>query len=123
MAHEARVAAAAERERERIEQDRFAGAGLAGQHREAGREIDVEPFDQDDVANRETGEHCSSLAAEREALPKRTAFDQPWNDVNGPARAWRDYPDAKPSPTLLNARLIQEPWSSCGSSPPPRTSA
>ena len=59
VAHQARVAAAAERERERIEQDRLAGAGLAGQHRQAGRIVDVEPFDQDDVADREAGEHGS----------------------------------------------------------------
>src|ERR1041385_2163595 len=57
MAHEARVAAAAERKRERVEQDRFARAGLAGQHRQAGGGIDVEPFDQNDVADREAGEH------------------------------------------------------------------
>src|ERR1700719_1432007 len=55
--HEARVAARAERKRERIEQDGFAGAGFSGEHREAGREINVEPFDQDDVADREPGQH------------------------------------------------------------------
>ena len=61
VAHQARIAAAAERQREGIEQDRLAGAGLAGQHRQAGRIVDVEPFDQDDVADRETGEHGSSI--------------------------------------------------------------
>ena len=35
LAHQRRVAARAERQREGIEQDRFAGAGLAGQHRQA----------------------------------------------------------------------------------------
>jgi len=47
LTHKARVTAPAERERERIEQDRFARAGLAGEHGEARRAIDVEPFDQD----------------------------------------------------------------------------
>ena len=57
LAHQRRLAARAEREREGIEQDRFAGAGLAGQHRKAGAEIDVEPIDQDDVADGKPGEH------------------------------------------------------------------
>ena len=57
MAHQGGIAARAERQREGIEQDGLAGAGLAGQHREAGREVDVEPVDQDDVADREPGQH------------------------------------------------------------------
>ena len=57
LADQAGIAARAEREREGIEQDRFAGAGLAGQHRQPGGEIDVEPVDQDDVADRKPGEH------------------------------------------------------------------
>ena len=61
LAHKARIATAAERERERIEQDRLAGPGLTGQHGEARRIVDVEPFDQDDVANREPGEHRTLL--------------------------------------------------------------
>ena len=58
MAHQAGVTARTERERERIEQDRFAGAGFAGEHREAGHEIDVEPLDQHDVADRKAGQHA-----------------------------------------------------------------
>ena len=58
MAHQARIAAAAERQRERIEQDGFARAGLAGQHREATGEFDIEPFDQDDVTDRQTRQHA-----------------------------------------------------------------
>jgi hypothetical protein len=42
-----------ERQRESVEQDRLAGAGLAGEHRETAREVDVEPVDQHDVADRE----------------------------------------------------------------------
>ncbi len=58
MAHQARIAAAAERQREGIEQDGFARAGLAGQHREATGEFDIEPFDQDDVTDRQTRQHA-----------------------------------------------------------------
>ncbi len=40
-----------------IEQDRFAGAGLAGQHAEARPEFEIERFDQHDVADGEAGQH------------------------------------------------------------------
>ena len=66
LAHQGRVAAPAEREREGVEQDRLAGPGLAGEHRQAGRAIDIEPLDQDDIANRKTGEHgCDSRCKNR----------------------------------------------------------
>ena len=58
VADEARVAAAAERQREGIEQDGFPRAGLAGQHRKATGEFDIEPFDQDDVTDRQTRQHA-----------------------------------------------------------------
>ncbi len=58
VAHEAGIAAAAERERKGIEQDRLARAGLAGQHRQAPGEFDIEPLDQDDVADRQTRQHA-----------------------------------------------------------------
>ena len=57
LAHQRGVAARAERQREGIEQDRLAGAGLAGQHGKARREIDVEPVDQNDVSDRKPGQH------------------------------------------------------------------
>lgn len=52
------IAAAAERQREGIEQNRFAGAGLAGQHRKATGKLDVEPLDQHDIADRQAGKHA-----------------------------------------------------------------
>ena len=64
FAHHAGVAAAAERELQRVDQDRLAGAGLAGQHREAGAELDLERVDDDEVAEREAVQHgqaCSDL--------------------------------------------------------------
>ena len=57
LAHQGLVAAPTQRERERVEQDRLAGAGLAGEHGKPVGEIDVEPIDQDDVADRKSGEH------------------------------------------------------------------
>ena len=40
-----------EHQREGIEQDGLAGAGLAGDHREAGTKLDVESIHQHEVAN------------------------------------------------------------------------
>ena len=61
LAHQGGVAARAQRQREGVEQDRLAGAGLAGQHGKARREIDVEPVDQNDVSDRESGQHALSF--------------------------------------------------------------
>ena len=57
VADERAVAATAERQGKRIEEDRLAGTGLAGEHRQAVAEIDVEAVDEDDVADREGDEH------------------------------------------------------------------
>ena len=57
MSHQRGVAARAERQREGVEQDRLAGTGLAREHGKPLGEIDVEPIDQDDVADRKPGEH------------------------------------------------------------------
>ena len=40
-----------------VEKDRFAGASLAGQRTQPGPEIEVEPVDQDDIANRKAQQH------------------------------------------------------------------
>ena len=53
----AQLEAVAEQQAERIEQDRLAGAGLAGQHREAGVELEVERFDDDEIADGQEPEH------------------------------------------------------------------
>ena len=60
VAHEAGIAAAAERQRKGIEQDGFARAGFAGQHGKAPGEFDIEPLDQDDVADRQTRQHAKT---------------------------------------------------------------
>jgi hypothetical protein len=62
VAHEGAVAAAAQRQRERVEENRLAGAGLAGEHAQAVLEGDLEPVDQDDVADRELDEHAGRLS-------------------------------------------------------------
>ncbi len=64
VADERAVAAGPKAQREGIEQDRFAGARLAGQHGEAGAEFEIEPVDQHDIADGELNEHdCPSPAA------------------------------------------------------------
>ena len=50
--------AVAEQQAERVEQDRLARAGFAGQHREAGVELEVERFDDDEIADRQQPQHA-----------------------------------------------------------------
>ncbi len=75
LAHQRGVAAGAQRQRKGIEQDRLAGAGLAGQHGKARHEIDVEPVDQNDVADRKPGQHALSFHGESNG--KTTILDGP----------------------------------------------
>ena len=56
-AHEAAVAAAAQGQAQRIQDDRLAGAGLAGEHGQAAGEAELEALDQHDVADREAFQH------------------------------------------------------------------
>ena len=60
MTDETCIATAAERERKGIEQDGFARTSFARQHRKAAGKFDIEPFDQDDVADRQTRQHARS---------------------------------------------------------------
>ena len=57
VADEAAVAAAAEGQREGVEEDGLAGPGLAGQDAEAVGEVQLQPVDQDDVADRKLDQH------------------------------------------------------------------
>ena len=57
FSHDAGVAAAAERELERVDEDRLAGAGLPAQHRQPRREVDLERVDDDEVADGEAMQH------------------------------------------------------------------
>jgi len=58
VTHQPGIAAPAERQCEGVKQNRFAGAGFAGQYGQALCEFDIEPFDQDDVTDRKTGQHA-----------------------------------------------------------------
>ena len=60
FAHHAGVAAAAQRQLQRIDQDRLARAGLAGQHREAGAAFHLELADDDHVPERQAAQHFNS---------------------------------------------------------------
>jgi len=57
-AHQPALGALAERQAERIEQDGFAGTGLAGQHAETRAEGKVETVDQNDIADGQAEQHC-----------------------------------------------------------------
>ena len=62
------VGARAQRQPERVEQDRLARPGLAGEHAKPGFEIEVERLDEDDIADGKLPQHrprCSLAAAAR----------------------------------------------------------
>src|SRR5262249_49797452 len=66
LAYQDSIAARPERKREGIEQDGFAGARLSGEHGQAGRKVDIEPVDQDNVVSgsgigRLTTTRCGAL--------------------------------------------------------------
>ena len=50
---ERHIASGAECKRERVQQNRFAGAGLASEHGQSRAEFKIELVDQDDIADRE----------------------------------------------------------------------
>ena len=62
LAHQPLLGPGAQRQAQRIEQDGFAGAGLAGQHAQARCEIEIEAIDQDDVADGQASEHGSAAS-------------------------------------------------------------
>ena len=103
LAHQRHIAARAERQGKSIEQYRLAGAGLAGERGKTGPEIDVQPFDQDDVADREARQHGQSvamkgtyalrrifaIAAERTASEQGRLLPIPGGRVRHPLTRWR----------------------------------
>ena len=72
-AQQAGIGARAQRQAQSIEQDRFAGAGLAGQHAQARREGEIEAVDQDDVADGEAEQHRLS-AGQKTLLSQEPGF-------------------------------------------------
>ncbi len=74
-AEQLQIGAAAEGEAEGIQQDRLAGAGLAGQHGEAGIDLEIQAVDEDDVANRQVQQHRRSAAGHQNtALSQEPSF-------------------------------------------------
>ena len=61
--HQCCVSARAQRQAEAIQQDRLAGAGLSGQHRQAFAERQVKSLDQHHVANGQGAKHAAAPAA------------------------------------------------------------
>ncbi len=57
VANERGIAACAERQCKRVEHDGFTGTGLAGEYGKPPREIDIQPVDQNDIADRKVSEH------------------------------------------------------------------
>src|ERR1700730_9864521 len=68
VADQAAVASGAKRQRKRIEKNRFAGAGLAGQNGKSTVEFEIELVDQNDVADGQLDKHGV------EALPDAPPF-------------------------------------------------
>ena len=60
-AHQAGIGAPPERQPERIEQDRLAGAGLAGQDAQPRPEGERQPVDQNDIADRDSEQHSGRV--------------------------------------------------------------
>ena len=59
----------AERQAERIQEDRLAGPGLAGQHAQAPAKDEGEPVDQDDIADGQAEQHCGDDTSAAAAKP------------------------------------------------------
>jgi len=55
LPHQGGIASSADGKGEGVEQDRLAGAGLPGEHRQAFAEFEIELVDQNDVADRQGG--------------------------------------------------------------------
>ena len=62
-----------ERQSQAVEQDRFACAGLAGQHAKARLERQFEPVDQHHVADRQLPQHAAETRLNRWAVQQPTA--------------------------------------------------
>ena len=61
--HQPRIGSCTQRKPQTVQQDRLAGARLAGQHRQPLGERQVQPFDQHHVPDRQSGEHAAAPAA------------------------------------------------------------
>src|SRR5580704_10603990 len=64
----------AERKGKGIEQDRLAGPGLASEHGKAAAEIDVQPIDENDVADGQAGQHETGSRTPKNGKADHTRF-------------------------------------------------
>ena len=72
-----RAALAARQQRERIDDDGFARAGFAGEHRESGAHFQLDEIDDGEVANLQVGQHVSLGLVEAAAAPMELGAQQP----------------------------------------------
>ena len=91
-----------------IEQDRFAGAGLAGQHGQAGSKSEVQPFDQDHVADRERDQHARIRTASHRRGGRSRA------DPQAPGRRRRQAGRSCPGTRGCPGSYSRGPKRSCG---------
>ena len=81
LADQPEVGTAAERQPERVKKDGFPGAGLARQNGQATVEAQRQPFDQDDIGDRQTVQHrYLSNRSETDSMAR-------WNIPLGSARS------------------------------------
>ncbi len=71
--HQRRAATPAQHKTQGVQQDRLAGAGLAGQHVETRPEVKLQPVDDEQIADIETAQHGSvpSRAPRLQPAPRR----------------------------------------------------
>ncbi len=73
----AELEAVAQEQRERVEQYRLAGAGLAGEHRKAAGKLEVERLDDDEIADGKEPQHArSATAAARSGVSLQCSFSR-----------------------------------------------
>ncbi len=73
LAHHAGIAAAAQRELQRVDQDRLAGAGFAGQGGKPAVELDLEFVDDHEIAQGEAAQHLQLTPEFQCSLRRRVA--------------------------------------------------
>lgn len=59
-AHDAGIGALAQRQRQGIDEDRLAGPGFPSQGAKTGRKFELQPVDDDEIADRKVAQHQSS---------------------------------------------------------------
>ena len=68
-ANQAAIGAKAQRQAERVEQDRLARAGLSGEHAEPGLEVELEALDEHDIPDFEVAQHGDAFGSCRSGRP------------------------------------------------------